>query len=113
MCPPQKNDDHSLHILPLPPPVKIISFLQIPIGLVFFITVYMWMIWHFSYAFLEGRYHISLFRSILDDFGVLLAFHFVDTLLLLFGLARMLVGEGNGTPLQYSCLENPMDGGAW
>ena len=21
--------------------------------------------------------------------------------------------EGNGTPLQYSCLENPMDGGAW
>ena len=24
-----------------------------------------------------------------------------------------LFGEGNGTPLQYSCLENPMDGGAW
>ena len=22
-------------------------------------------------------------------------------------------GEGNGTPLQYSCLENPVDGGAW
>ena len=22
-------------------------------------------------------------------------------------------GEGNGTPLQYSCLENPIDGGAW
>ena len=22
-------------------------------------------------------------------------------------------GEGNGTPLQYFCLENPMDGGAW
>ena len=25
----------------------------------------------------------------------------------------MVSGEGNGTPLQYSCLENPMDGGAW
>ena len=25
----------------------------------------------------------------------------------------LLVGEGNGTPLQYSCLENPMDGGVW
>ena len=25
----------------------------------------------------------------------------------------MIVREGNGTPLQYSCLENPMDGGAW
>ena len=22
-------------------------------------------------------------------------------------------GEGSGTPLQYSCLENPLDGGAW
>ena len=22
-------------------------------------------------------------------------------------------GEGNGNPLQYSCLVNPMDGGAW
>ena len=22
-------------------------------------------------------------------------------------------GEGDGNPLQYSCLENPMDGGAW
>ena len=28
------------------------------------------------------------------------------------GYARE-IGEGNGTPLQYSCLENPMDGGAW
>ena len=24
-----------------------------------------------------------------------------------------MIGEGNGTPLHYSCLENPMDGGAW
>ena len=23
------------------------------------------------------------------------------------------IGEGNGTPLEYSCLENPMDRGAW
>ena len=27
--------------------------------------------------------------------------------------AYSLDGEGNGTPLQYTCLENPMDGGAW
>ena len=26
---------------------------------------------------------------------------------------RVIFAEGNGTPLQYSCLENPMDGGAW
>ena len=28
------------------------------------------------------------------------------------GLGRS-PGEGNGSPLQFSCLENPMDGGAW
>ena len=28
------------------------------------------------------------------------------------GLGRS-PGEGNGNPLQYSCLENPMDGGVW
>ena len=31
----------------------------------------------------------------------------------LFTIASTWVREGNGTPLQYSCLENPMDGGAW
>ena len=29
------------------------------------------------------------------------------------GGSALVDGEGNGTPLQYSCLENPMDGGAW
>ena len=28
-------------------------------------------------------------------------------------LSHRISGEGNGNPLQYSCLENPMDGGAW
>ena len=28
-------------------------------------------------------------------------------------IIALLNGEGNGTPLQFSCLENPMDGGAW
>ena len=39
---------------------------------------------------------------------------FVDKVMsLLFNmLSRLLIGEGNGTPLQYSCLENPVDGGA-
>ena len=30
-----------------------------------------------------------------------------------FGVLLTNIGEGNGTPLQHSCLENPMDGGAW
>ena len=29
------------------------------------------------------------------------------------GVRQGYIGDGNGNPLQYSCLENPMDGGAW
>ena len=29
------------------------------------------------------------------------------------GGSKIIAGEGNGTPLQYSCLENPTDRGAW
>ena len=28
-------------------------------------------------------------------------------------MANQVVGEGSGNPLQYSCLENPVDRGAW
>ena len=34
-------------------------------------------------------------------------------LLVKLGPINHLLGEGNGDPLQYSCLENPMDRGAW
>ena len=36
-------------------------------------------------------------------------FHVFITLL----LSSITLGEGNGAPLQYSCLENPMGGGPW
>ena len=35
------------------------------------------------------------------------------SLVLFYASQLLLIGEGNGTPLQSSCLENPMDGGAW
>ena len=37
----------------------------------------------------------------------------LNTMYNLLGKLNLIIGEGNGTPLQYSCLENPMDGGAW
>ena len=43
----------------------------------------------------------SSFRVLNSSIGILLH------------LLALLTREGNGTPLQYSCLENPMDGGAW
>ena len=40
--------------------------------------------------------------------------HSADLLVIYFkGNSWCLDGEGNGNPLQYSCLENPMDGEAW
>ena len=47
----------------------------------------------------QSNFHIVLSLSTyLSVFAVIYTFH---------------NGEGNGNPLQYSCLENPMDGGAW
>ena len=37
--------------------------------------------------------------------------YFILNFLFILGYSQL--GEGNGTPLQYSCLENPRDGGAW
>ena len=33
--------------------------------------------------------------------------------LIILNTSKIIIGEGNGNPLQYSCLENPMDGEAW
>ena len=38
---------------------------------------------------------------------------FLSAYLVVYTSLRWFTGEGNGTPLQCSCLENPMDGGAW
>ena len=49
---------------------------------------------------IEGKFSMSVsfpFESICSDIHV----------------SAHKIGEGNGTPLQYSCLENPMDGGVW
>ena len=45
--------------------------------------------------------------------GVLIRGGELSVLLHHLGCSPFHFGEGNGTPLQYSCLENPMDGGAW
>ncbi|MFX5839902.1 hypothetical protein ABTE60_21550, partial [Acinetobacter baumannii] len=42
-------------------------------------------------------------------------FLFIQRILFLVNYISLVcgIGEGNGNPFQYSCLENPMDGGAW
>ena len=73
----------------------------------------------------SGQHHFLLF-SILAGNGVCILENTGKTkaltrrtfvckvMFLLFNvLSRFVIGEGDGTPLQYSCLENPMDGGTW
>ena len=38
---------------------------------------------------------------------------YVLKIIIILWILILRLGEGNGNPLQYSCLENPMDGGAW
>ena len=39
--------------------------------------------------------------------------HLVLSVFWILAILKSMSGEGNGTPLQYFCLKNPMDGGAW
>ena len=63
----------------------------------------------------ENRFLLFLFFFLKDLFRDLQKnFAFVFVLFFWFcHVVQLIGGEGNGTPLQYFCLENPMDGGAW
>ena len=56
----------------------------------------------FDFIMITPSYHLAEAYSLSLDMGYLL----------LVG-SSILLREGNGTSLQYSCLENSMDGGAW
>ena len=59
-------------------------------------------------------YIVPGFRGNALDFSPLRIMFAVDLSYMAFIMLKYVPsGEGNGTPLQYSCLENPMDGGAW
>ena len=59
----------------------------------------------------RGPLHLSFPESHHVEQPPLLASGFPDTQN--WEAAESWFGEGNGTPLQYSCVENPMDAGAW
>ena len=55
-------------------------------------------------------YACVLMSSLVERASFLFIFSSTVTV---FSGSSVIAGEGNGTPLQYSCLANPMDGGAW
>ena len=56
-----------------------------------------------------GEFHECIVHGVAKNHTWLSDFHFH----FVFKCTRSVRGDSNGTPLQYSCLENPMDGGAW
>ena len=65
----------------------------------------------FSFAFSSCSF-LSYFLGLIRQPFYLFAFLFLRDGLEYCFLYNV-IGEGNGNPLQYSCLENPMDRGAW
>ena len=64
--------------------------------------------------FLKGMENvIFFFPHLMKNMDLSLLFKKYFKVLRKIFISNPLYGEGNGTPLQYSCLENPMDGGAW
>ena len=60
-------------------------------------------LWTLVLSWVKGDWWKTIFTIVIVALIVLLCGPFI----------LQCIGEGNGTPLQYSCLENPMDGGAW
>ena len=80
------------------------------------LTQQKWHIWFISFNFAlfpsNKTYQLSKMIQLTKTFTTCAAQLSQITLLFLVR-AQVGLGEGNGTPLQYSCLENPMDGRAW
>ena len=62
--------------------------------------------WVLQLCFLSRLFWLFWFPCIFMNFRMNLSVYAIQA-------ARIWIGEGNGTPLQYSCLENPTDGGNW
>ena len=69
-----------------------------------------------SFATIFSHSEGCLFTVIIVSFSVQKLLSLIRSHLFTFHFhysRRWVIREGSGTPLQYSCLENPMDGGAW
>ena len=58
-------------------------------------------------------FHQNNFSLVLIKVSIFKTIYSHQILSLALVTLRAEIGAGNGNPLQYSCLENPMDGGAW
>ena len=93
----------------------------------FFMGIDKWSVWKPSPCFIKcvipekskicsKLVHVTFLQN-QTSLGLFLVtwyiYHMFAQIIHIYSGSAMSYGEGNGTPLQYSCLENPMDRGAW
>jgi len=66
-----------------------------------------------TYKKVMGLIWHELFWELIQSEGLLPFIFLYIHMYLFINHSRVCLGEGSGSPLQHSCLENPMDGGAW
>ena len=71
------------------------------------------LLWHLRSVFPYFLFWLSVCWCKWSVKVLLLLFYSQFPVLCLFISVSVCFGKGDGTPLQYSCLANPMDGGAW
>ena len=76
-------------------------------------TVIQLFIYISRYIYIYILFHILFHYRLLQNIEYISLCYTVGPCCLCILYSSVYIGEGNGTPLQYSCLENPMDGGAW
>ena len=58
-----------------------------------------------------GKFYLASWENVMHPIALYLELTDIDFIWPFYEYSFS--GEGNGNPLQYFCLENPMDGGAW
>ena len=66
-----------------------------------------------TYMKSQDRFNVSFWFCSAQSLESSLNLLFQIKMMVIFTIFLTSYGEGNGNPLQYSCLENPMDRGAW
>ena len=94
------------------PIISVLQFLAYQVGVFFFIlasvSLSMYLLCKFYF-----RSFLAIATNFITRVGRALLGHTLAASRTFYYYPEPDIGEGNGNPLQYSCLENPMDGGAW